>query len=70
MNRTIRIASFPADEIPKIKEQFLNADYPFRFINSVINDFQEKLDGTDGFCQGYDTQHCLLIMVEKLKEAL
>ena len=47
LNRATRIASFPADEIPKIKQKFLNADYPYRFINSVINNFQEKSDGTD-----------------------
>ena len=49
MNRAIRIASFPADEIPKIKQKFLNADYPYRFINSAINKFQEKSDGTDDY---------------------
>ena len=27
LNRATRIASFPADEIPKIKQKFLNADY-------------------------------------------
>ena len=47
LNRATRIASFPADEIPKIKQKFLNADYSYRFINSVINNFQEKTDGTD-----------------------
>ena len=30
LNRATRIASFPADEIPKIKQKFLNADYPYR----------------------------------------
>ena len=33
LNRASRIASFPADEIPKIKQKFLNADYLHRFIN-------------------------------------
>ena len=42
LNRATHIASFPVDEIPKIKQKFLNADYPYRFINSVINNFQEK----------------------------
>ena len=28
LNRATRIASFPADEIPKIKQKFLNADNP------------------------------------------
>ena len=49
MNRATRIASFPADEIPKIKQKFLNADYPHRFISSVINNFQEKSEETDDF---------------------
>ena len=48
-NRATRIASFPADEIPKIKQKFLHADYQYRFINSVINNFQEKSDGTDDY---------------------
>ena len=29
------------EEIPLIKEKFKNADYPLRFINSVINEFQK-----------------------------
>ena len=41
MNRAIDIAGFSADEIPKIKQKFLDADYPHRFINSIINNFQE-----------------------------
>ena len=49
LNRATRIASFPADEIPKIKQKFLNADYPHKFINSVINNFQEKSEGTDSY---------------------
>ena len=49
LNRAIRIASFPADEIPKIKQKFLNTDYPYRFINSVINNFREKSDRTDDY---------------------
>ena len=49
MNRATRITSFPGDEIPKIKQKFLNADYPYRFINSVINNFQEKSEGTDDY---------------------
>ena len=48
LNRARRKASFPADEIPKI-EKFLNADYPYRFINSVINNFEEKSEGTDNY---------------------
>ena len=33
----------------KIKQKFLNADYPYRFINSVINNFQDKSDGTGDY---------------------
>ena len=47
LNRATCIASFPADEIPKIKQKFLNDDYLYRFINSVINNFQEKSDRTE-----------------------
>ena len=47
LNRATCIASFSADEIPKIKQKFLNADYPHKFINSVINTFQEKPEETD-----------------------
>ena len=43
LNRVTRIASFPADEIPKIKQKFLTADYPHRFINSVINNNSRKI---------------------------
>ena len=49
MNRATRTTSFPADEIPKIKQKFLNADYPHRFISSVINNFQEKSEETDDY---------------------
>ena len=45
----IWIASFSTDEIPKIKQKFLNADWPNRFISSVINNFQEKSEGTDDY---------------------
>ena len=47
LDRATHIASFSADEIPKIKQKFLNDDYLYRFINSVINNFHEKSDGTD-----------------------
>ena len=43
------IASFPVDEIPKIKQKFFNADYPHRYNNSVINNFQEKPEETHDF---------------------
>ena len=49
LNRATRTASFPADEIPKIKQKFLNAEYPYRIFNSVINNFQEKSGVTDDY---------------------
>ena len=49
LNRATRMASFPADEIPKVEQKFLNADYPYRFINSDINNFEEKSEGTDDY---------------------
>ena len=33
LNRATHIANFPVDEIPKIKQKFLNVDCPYRFIN-------------------------------------
>ena len=30
-------------EIPKIRQNFLNADYPLRFTNSIIKQFNDKL---------------------------
>ena len=47
LNSATHIASFPADEIPKIKQKFLNADYPHRYIS--INNFQEKSEETDNY---------------------
>ena len=35
-----RISSNVDEEIPLIKENFMKADYPLRFINSVVNEFQ------------------------------
>ena len=49
LNRATHIASFPVDEIPKIKQKFLNAGYPYIFINSVINNCQEKSEETDDY---------------------
>ena len=43
------MASFPVDEIPKIKQKFLNADYPCGFSNGVINNSQEKSEETDDY---------------------
>ena len=43
-NRATRIASFPADEIPKIKQKFLHADYQYRFIFPLVSlMFQRRL---------------------------
>ena len=39
--RSKRISSNFDGEIPPIKEKFMKADYPLRFINSVVNDFQK-----------------------------
>ena len=39
--RSKRIPSNFDEEIPLIKEKFMRADYPLRFINSVINQFQK-----------------------------
>ena len=43
LNRAACIANFPVDEILKIKQKFLNADYSHRSINSVIKKFQKKI---------------------------
>ena len=43
LNRTADIASIPGNEIPQIKCKLLNADYPHRFINSVIKQFSQIL---------------------------
>ena len=48
-NREAYKPSFPADEIPKIKLKFLIADYRHRFINGVINNFQEKSEETNNY---------------------
>ena len=44
LNRALRISSYLKAEIPKIRQKFLNADYPLRF-NSVIKQFNDKLSG-------------------------
>ena len=43
LNRTADIASVPGNEISQIKCKLLNADYPHRFINSVIKQFSQIL---------------------------
>jgi len=42
LHRSQRISSNFDEEIPLIKEQFLKADYPLRFVNSVINEFHKS----------------------------
>ena len=39
--RSKSISSNFDEEIPLIKEKFMKADYPLRFINSVVNEFQK-----------------------------
>ena len=49
-NRSKRISQNFDEEIPLIKEKFLKADYPLRFINSVVNEFQKgKECGDESF---------------------
>ena len=43
LNRALRISSCLNDEISRIRLKFLNADYPLRFINTVIKHFNHKL---------------------------
>ena len=49
LNRTADIASVPGNEIPQIKCKLLNADYPHRFINSVIKQFSQIFIEVDDF---------------------
>ena len=35
------------EEIPLIKETFMKADYPLRFINSMVNEFQKSKECRD-----------------------
>ena len=45
-----RISSKFDKEIPLIKEKFMKAEYPFGFINSVVNEFQKgKECGDESF---------------------
>ena len=46
LNRELRISSSLKEEISKIRQKFLNADYLLRFINSVIKQSNEKLSET------------------------
>ena len=50
LHRSKRISSNFDEEIPLIKEKFMKADYPLRFINSVVNEFQKgKECGDESF---------------------
>ena len=39
-------------------------DQTYKYFNQILSKYQ------CGFCKGYNNQHCLLMVVEKLKEAL
>ena len=47
LHRLKRISSNFDKEIPLIKEQFMKADYPFHFIDSVVNEFQKGKECED-----------------------
>ena len=50
LHHSKRISSNFDEEIPLIKEKFMKADYPLRFINSVVNEFQKgKECGDESF---------------------
>ena len=53
LNIAARIASTFTEEIPTTKQKFLSADYPPRFVNSVIKQVNEKCNG--------NTQHDYII---------
>ena len=42
LHRPKRISSNFDEEMPVIKENFMKADYPLRFIKSVVNEFQDS----------------------------
>ena len=45
LNRAERIGCTFTEEILTVKRIFLNADYPTRFVNSIIRQFNEKCNG-------------------------
>ena len=45
LNRVARIASTVPEEIQTTKQKVLSADYPPKFVNSVIRQFNEKYNG-------------------------
>ena len=53
LNRALRISSCFNNKISKIRQKFLNADYPLRFINSVIKQFNDKLGANSNVENNY-----------------
>ena len=54
LHHSKRISSNFDKEVPLIKEEFMKADYPLDFINSVVNEFQKsKKCGDGGFIIPY-----------------
>ena len=50
LHRSKRISSNFDEEIPLIKKKFMKANYPLRFINSIVNEFQNgKACGDESF---------------------
>ena len=50
LHHSKKISSNFDEEIPLIKEKFMDTDYPLRFINSVVNEFQKgKECGDESF---------------------
>ena len=47
LHRSKRILSNSDEEIPLIKEKFMKADYPLRFISSAVIEFQKGKEGGD-----------------------
>ena len=45
LNRAAQITSTFTEEIPTFKQKLLSADYPHRFLNSVIKQFNGKCNG-------------------------
>ena len=43
LNLALRISSCLKDEISKIRQKILNADYPLRFVNKFIKQFNDKV---------------------------
>ena len=49
LDRVAHMDSIPRNKIAEIKCKFLNDDYPFRFIISVIKQFRQKSSEKDDF---------------------